>query len=190
MNRLIRCANVERVTGAMSAAAGSVTRVECIATVVAVIAALIAGWQAWEARRSRLDARASAGEAQQHEERAAAASERIALAIEEQIALERAEREKYRNPWSMRSTRDKSSRTYKFMLGGDEPVSDVQISVDDAHSEREKFRFVKPEAATMRPGESMTLSWWRHMGSASQVTAELRWTRPNGEKHEAAMTLD
>lgn len=135
----------------MSAAAGSVTRVEWIATVVAVIAALIAGWQAWEARRSRLDARASAGEAQQHEERAAAASERIALAIEEQIALERAEREKYRNPWSMRSTRDKSSRTYKFMLGGDEPVSDVQISVDDAHSEREKFRFVKPEAATMRP---------------------------------------
>jgi len=164
--------------------------VEWIATAVAVVAALVAGWQAWEARRSRLDARMSAGEAQQHEERAAAASERIASAIEEQNALERAEREKYRNPWRMLSMREKSSRTYKFMLGGDEPVSGVGISVDDTHSEREKFRFVKPETDTMRPGESMSLSWWRHMGSASQITVDLRWTRPNGEQHSAAVTLD
>ncbi len=163
---------------------------EWIATGVAIIAALVAGWQAWEARRSRLDARSSASEAQQHEERAAAASERIAAAVEEQNALERTEREKYRNPWSMLSTRDKSSRTYKFMLGGDEPVSDVQTSVDEKHTEREKFNCTKPETETMRPGESMSLSWWRHMGSSSQITVDLQWTRPNGERHTAAVTLD
>lgn len=165
---------------------------EWIATAIAALAALVAGWQALEARRARLDARSSASEAQQHEERAAAASERIASAIEEQNALERAEREKYRNPWRMNATRDgkTSSRIYKFLLGGDEPVSDVQISVDEKHVEREKFNFVKPETATMRPGESMTLSWWRHMGSASQVTVDLKWTRPNGEQHTAAVTLD
>jgi len=174
----------------MSAHIDSVWTMEWIATCVAIVAALVAGWQAWEARAARRDARESATEAQQHEERAASASERIASAIEEQNALERAEREKYRNPWSMRATRDKSSRTYKFILGGDEPVTDVQISMDDSHSEREKFRFVRPDADTMRPGESMTLSWWRHMGSASQITVDLGWKRPNGEQHNSAVTLD
>jgi|GEM_PF-3235843 len=174
----------------MSGLGGSVAPVEWIATGIAVVAALIAGWQAWEARRYRLDARTSAGEAQQHEERAVAASERIAAAIEEQNARERADRERYRTPWSMFSTREKSSRVYKFTLGGDEPVSDVRITVDDEYTEREKFRLVKPTSETMRPGESMTLSWWRHMGSASQITADVHWTRPNGEQHSAAVTLD
>lgn len=163
---------------------------EWIATGVAVIAALVAGWQAWEARRSRLDARSSASEAQDHEARAVAASERIASAIEEQNLRERAEREKYRNPWQMISSRDNGTRSYKFVLGGDETVTDVRIMIDDSHTAREKFHFVKPETETMRPGESMTLSWWRHMGSASQITAEAQWTRPNGEQHSAAVTLD
>ncbi|WP_395243375.1 hypothetical protein ACGGZK_14710 [Agromyces sp. MMS24-K17] len=163
---------------------------EWIATGIAVIAALVAGWQAWEARRSRLDARESASEAQDHEERAVAASERIASAVEEQNARERAEREKYRNPWSMIPTREKSSRSYKFILGGDEPLSDVRITMDDEHTEREKFRFVRPTTETMRPGESMMLSWWRHMGSASQISAELHWVRPNGERHHSVVTLD
>lgn len=163
---------------------------EWIATGVAIAAALVAGWQAWEARAARRDARESAAEAQRHEERAASASERIASAIEEQNALDRAEREKYRNPWSMRATRDKSSRTYKFILGGAEPVTDVQISMDDSHMAREKFHFVKPDTESMRPGESMTLSWWRHMGSASQITVEIQWKRPNGEQHSSTVTLD
>ena len=175
----------------MSVAPDSVSRMEWIATGIAVIAALVAGWQAVEARRSRLDARTSAAEAQQHEERAATAAERIASAVEEQNVRERAEREKYRNPWQMVSSRpDKSTRSYKFMLGGDETLTDVRIMIDDSHTEREKFRFVKPETEAMRPGESMTLSWWRHMGSASQITADVHWTRPNGEQHHAAVTLD
>lgn len=163
---------------------------EWIATGVAIVAALIAGWQAWEARAARRDARESASEAQKHEERAAAASERIAAAIEEQNALERAEREKYRNPWSMQSSQTSSSRTYRFTLGGDEPVSGVRITVDDKHIKRERFRFVKPETDTMRPGESMTMNWFLHMGSASQITAELHWLRPNGEEHVSVKTLD
>lgn len=174
----------------MSYRLGIVAHMEWIATGIAIVAALFAGWQAWEARRSRLDARESASEAQDHEERAVAASERIASAIEEQNARERAEREKYRNPWSMIRTRDKSSRSYKFMLGGDEPLSDVRITVDDEHTEREKFHFTKPTTETMRPGESMTLSWWRSMGSAPQITAELHWVRPSGEQHRSAVTLD
>lgn len=174
----------------MSAPPTIVRGMEWIATGVAIIAALVAGWQALEARRARLDARTSAGEAQQHEERAVAASERIASAIEEQNARERADRERYRTPWSMFSTREKSSRVYKFTLGGDEPVSDVRITVDDEYTEREKFRLVKPTTETMRPGESMTLSWWRHMGSPQQITAELHWVRPNGETHSTVVTLD
>lgn len=75
-------------------------------------------------------------------------------------------------------------------MGGDEPISDVRIQIDDAVQAREKFRFVKPETETMRPGESMTLSWWRHMGSASQITAEVHWTRPNGDQHHSVITLD
>lgn len=163
---------------------------EWIATAIAVVAALVAGWQAWEARRSRLDARSSAAEALDHEERAVAASERLAAAVEEQNARERAERERYRNPWRMISTRDKSSRSYRFTLGGDEPLTNVRIMIDDEHTAREKFHFLKPTTETMRPGESMTLSWWRHMGSASQITADVHWTRPNGEQHNSAVTLD
>jgi len=174
----------------MSAAADSVSRVEWIATGIAVVAALIAGWQAWEARRARLDARSSASEAQDHEARAVAASERIASAIEEQNALERAEREKYRSPWSMGASTTPNSRTYKFALGGDEPVSDVQIKVDNKHTPRERFHLVKPETETMRPGESMTLRWSLVMGSASQITAEVHWVRPNGEQHSEVVTLD
>lgn len=163
---------------------------EWVATAVAVVAALVAGWQAWEARRARIDARTSANDARDHEERAVAASERIAAAIEEQTSHERAERERYKNPWTMTPLFVKSGRGYKFILGGGEPISDVRIEIDDAVQAREKFRFVKPETETMRPGESMTLSWWRHMGSASQITAEVHWTRPNGEQHHSPVTLD
>lgn len=174
----------------MSVRLDIVAHMEWIATSIAVVAALIAGWQAWEARRSRLDARESASEAQGYEERAVAASERIASAIEAQNAREQAEREKYRNPWSMIRTRDKSTRSYKFMLGGDEPLTDVRIMMDDEHTANEKFHFTKPTTETMRPGESMMLSWWRHMGSASQISAELHWVRPNGEQHHSVVTLD
>lgn len=161
-----------------------------IATVIATVAALVAGWQAWEARRARINARSSASEAQDHEARAVAASERIASAIEEQNLRERAEREKYRNPWQMISSRDNGTRSYRFVLGGDETVTDVGIMIDDSHIAREKFHFVKSETETMRPGESMMLSWWRHMGSASQITADVRWKRPDGEQHSAAGTID
>lgn len=157
---------------------------------IAVIAALVAGWQAWEARRSRLDARESASEAQNHEERAAAASERIASAIEEQNARERAEREKYRDPWTVVPSRDEHSRWYKFLLGGDEPLSNVNIMIDDKHLNNETLRFNRPETESMRPGESMTLIWARHMGSPSQITVDLQWVRSNGEKHQSAVTLD
>lgn len=110
---------------------------EWIATGVATVAALVAGWQAWEARRARIDARSSAGEAQQHEERAAAASERIATAIEEQNALERTERERYKNPWTMHRGSDQHTRWYTFVLGGDESVAEVEIAADEEDSARE-----------------------------------------------------
>jgi len=161
-----------------------------IATGIAIAAAIVAVWQAWEARQSRIDARTSAAEALDHEERAVAASERIAAAVEEQNARERAETEKYHNPWRMIPTRDTSGRSYKFILGGDEPLADVRILIDDSHTKRERFRFVKPTTETMRPGESMTFNWWRHMGSALQISADLHWVRPNGEEHIAAFTLD
>lgn len=174
----------------MSVRIGKVAHMEWIAPAVAVAAALIAGWQAWEARSARVDARKSASDARDHEERAVAASERIASAIEEQNERERAEREKYHNPWSVISTREKSSRTYKFRLGGDESLSDVSITMDEEHLAKEKFNFTKPTTEKMRPGESMSLGWWRHMGSALQISAEIHWTRPNGEKHHSVVTLD
>lgn len=162
---------------------------EWIAPVVAVAAALIAGWQAWEARRSRLDARSSASEAQQHEERAAAASERIASAIEERNALERAERERYKNPWTRVPEYVQSGRAWKFHLGGDEPVTDVSVKIDDKHT-NERLSVTMPDTENMRPGQSFRLDWWRSMASPPQITAELHWVRANGEPHHCAMTLD
>lgn len=67
-----------------SVIADIVTNMEWIATGIAVLASLFAGWQAWEARRSRKDAEVSASNALDHEERAVAASERMAAAVEEQ----------------------------------------------------------------------------------------------------------
>lgn len=146
----------------MSVVSLIVLAMEWIATCIATVAALVAGWQAWEARRARIDARSSASEAQGHEARAVAASERIAAAVEEQNENERAkraERERYKNPWSMDSSRDNGTRAYKFILGGTETLTDVQLMIDDQHMANEKFHFVKPTTETMRPGESMTLSW-------------------------------
>lgn len=162
---------------------------EWIATGVAVIAALIAGWQAWEARRARLDARSSASEAQDHEARAVAASERIAAAIEEQNDREREERERYKNPWTMVSEYVKSGRRWKFHLGGDEAVTGVVMKIDDKW-DRERLNVTMPETENMRPGQSFRLDWWRSMGSPQQITAELHWVRPNGETHSTVVTLD
>lgn len=162
---------------------------EWIATGIAVIAALVAGWQAWEARRSRLDARSSAAEALDHEERAVAASERLAAAVEEQNARERADRERYKNPWTMVSEYVKSGRRWKFHLGGDEPVTDVTIKIDDKY-DKERLSVTMPETEGMRPGQSFRLDWWRSMGSPSQITAELHWVRTNGETKECVVTLD
>lgn len=44
---------------------------------------------------------------------------------------------------------------------GSEPISDVRIEVDYAHLTTSKFSFTKLDTETMRPGESMTLHWWR-----------------------------
>jgi len=160
---------------------------------IALVAALFTGWQAFEARRARSDAKRSATEAEAHERRAVEADERIAAAMEEMAARARHEHEdraKYRNPWTMIPQYVKSGKSYKFHLGGDETVSDVRIEIDDHHMRTSKFRFVKPDTETMRPGESMTLNWWQSMAAAPQITAELHWQRPNGEKHHSVMTLD
>lgn len=165
---------------------------EWIATGIAVVAALIAGWQAWEARRSRLDARTSAGEAQQHEERAVAASERIASAIEEQnerARADQAERERYKNPWTMVPEYVQSGRRWKFHLGGNEPVTGVVIKYDDEH-EREQLSVSIPDSGEMRPGQTFRLDWWRSLASPAQIDAELHWVRPNGEAKNCAVTLD
>lgn len=174
----------------------SLHHMEWIATAVAIVAAIVAGWQAWEARRARLDARSSAGEAQQHEERAAAASERIASAVEERNAAERADRETYRDPWSVTKAGTHHDRRYRFLLRGDEPVTNVQVMTTDVRplsddgAEGEAIYVNKPSADAMRPGESMTVNWQRHDGSPSQISVEVLWTRPNGDRHDAAVTLD
>lgn len=173
----------------MSVMSPIVLPMEWIATGIATLAALVAGWQAWEARRSRIDARSSASEAQDHEARAVAASERIAAAIEEQNQREREERERYRNPWTMLPEPVQSGRRWKFHLGGEEPVSGVMVKIDDKH-DRERLNITMPESDEMRPGQSFRLDWWRSMASPSQINAELHWTRPNGEHHSTAMTLD
>ena len=177
------------VAARVSAPSGSVSRVEWIATGIAVVAALIAGWQAWEARRARLDARSSASEAQDHEARAVAASERIAAAIEEQNNREREERERYKNPWTMVPEYVKSGRRWKFHLGGDERVTGVTVKVDDKY-EKERLSVTMPETEDMRPGQSFRLDWWRSMASPQQITAELHWVRANGEAKECVVTLD
>lgn len=162
-----------------------------IATAVAVLAALVAGWQAWEARRSRLDARSSAGEAQQYEARTVAASERIASAIEEQNSRaradaerDRAERERYRSPWTI-VKQDAASPAWKFALGGEEPVTGVALTFNRDHK-ADQIEMNIPKSGAMAPGQSFRLQWWH----SQQIDAELHWTRPNGEQHRAPLTLD
>lgn len=169
---------------------------EWIATGIAVVAALIAGWQAWEARRSRLDARSSASEAQDHEARAVAASERIASAIEEQNVRERAasehdraERERYRTPWTIVAQTASNRRAWKFLLGGDEPVTGVTLTFDRDHK-GDRLNMNIPESSAMQPGQSFRLDWWRGLQSSRHIDAVLHWTRPNGEQHSAPVTLD
>ncbi|MBF0673181.1 MAG: hypothetical protein IR160_11420 [Salinibacterium sp.] len=168
---------------------------EWIATGVAVVAALIAGWQAWEARRSRLDARSSASEAEEHEERTVAASERIAAAVEEQNAraraaadLDRAERERYRTPWTI-EPQAAASKAWKFLLGGNEQVTGVALRFARAHK-GDRVNVNIPESGATQPGQSFRLDWWRGLQSSQQIDAHLHWTRPNGEQHSAAVTLD
>lgn len=162
---------------------------EWIATAVAVIAALVAGWQAWEARRSRLDAKDSAASAQDHEARAVAAAERIASAIEEQLSQQRAERERYKNPWTMVAQPVSAGRAWKFHLGGEEPVTGVTLKVDEKYAAQESLRLAMPETEDMRPGQFFSVDWWQSMASPSQITAELHWVRPNGEKRDCVVTL-
>lgn len=118
-----------------------------------------------------------------------AASERIAAAIEEQNERERAERERYKNPWTMVPQYVKSGRRWKFVLGGDEPVTGVVVKIDDKHA-HERLGVMMPETEGMRPGQSFRLDWSRSMASPALITAELHWVRPNGEKHSSVLTLD
>lgn len=83
----------------------------------------------------------------------------------------------------------KSSRTYKFVLGGDERLSEVKI-VAGPDAVREILDITNPTSESMRPGESMKLRWQRYAGSVAQFTAEVHWVRPNGAPHTAAITLD
>lgn len=163
---------------------------EWIATAVAVVAALFTGWQAWEARRSRVEARTSATEAQGYEERAAAASETIAAVLADQHAQAQAERDRYKDPWTVRPVFAAATHSWKFLLGGDEIVTDVRIKIDN-DAERPQFKQTPPrESNDMRPGEAFRLDWQRHWGSPTQVVAELHWVRPNGEEHIKVLTLD
>ena len=110
----------------------SVSNMEWIAMSIAVVAAIFTGWQAWEARKSRKEAQRSASDAQDHEQRAVAASERIAAAIEEQNSRERAAAEKYETPFGIGEeyVQGIGAKRWKLALGGTEAVHDVSVEID------------------------------------------------------------
>lgn len=161
---------------------------EWIAAAVAAVAAAAAIWQAWEARRARGQAQASAAEAADHEGRALSAWERTARALEEQAAAAKADRERYSNPWTFGQVFAKSGKTWTFRLGGDEQVTGVGLTFPDEYA-GERISLLSPIPDPMRPGESISLNWFRVMNSPTQITVDVVWVRPNGKAHSSPVTL-
>jgi len=82
-----------------------------------------------------------------------------------------------------------SGRRWKFVLGGEERVTGVVVKMDDKHAQ-ERLSVTMPDTDDMRPGQSFRLDWFQSMASPLQITAELHWTRPNGQQHDCVVTLD
>ncbi|MFJ6652815.1 hypothetical protein ACIQLJ_08480 [Microbacterium sp. NPDC091313] len=159
---------------------------EWIATAIAVVAAAAAIWQAFEARRARRDAQAAAKDARDTEERTVSAAERTARALEDQAAMERAERERYRNPWTATRIPSDWGLSVEFRLGGDEPISGIAVKGDpiDAHL---STRGDLPDV--MRPGQAIYIDWFKTMGSPRTIELVLEWKRENGDDKSMNYTI-
>ena len=160
-----------------------------IGPTVAIVAALFAGWQAWEARRARSDAKKSAVEAHDYEQRAVDASERIASAIEEQNERERAAADEYETPFALGQeyVSTPGSKRWRLELQGTETVHDVSIEIEP----RDPHFKIRPETvpATMQPGAVVLFDWWRGGAAPDFISLTVRWTRANGETHHARKEL-
>ena len=98
----------------------------------------------------------------------------------------RADRESYRNPWTV-TRQAAASPAWRLTLGGDEPVTGVGVVQIDAD---EPLTLTIPETRSVRPGQAFRIQWWQSLASPAQFTVELHWARPNGEAHHTVMTLD
>ncbi|MFC9560862.1 hypothetical protein [Agromyces sp. NPDC056965] len=162
---------------------------EWIAMSIAVVAAIFTGWQAWEARKSRVEARRSASDAQDHEERAVEASERIAAAIEEQNSRERAAAEKYATPFAIGEeyVQGIGAKRWKLALGGTEVVHGVSVEIDPPDT---MFSMrPDPVPSELHPGAVVLFDWWRGGNAPDFIAVTVRWTRPNGNEHQARKEL-
>lgn len=159
---------------------------EWVAAVVALVSAVAALWQALEARRARRSAQSAAHDAGDHEARAAAAAERMAVALEEQNLRERIDRERYENPWNVTTERYNSGIAVSYRLGGAEAITDVKVG-KTVERERVESRDAIPNP--MRPGQSFTMTWSQTYASVRQLDLVVSWTRSNGERHEFPFTL-
>jgi len=162
---------------------------EWIAMSIAVVAAIFTGWQAWQARTSRKEAQRSASDAQDHEQRAVAASECIAAAIEEQNSRERAAAEKYETPFGIGEeyVQGIGAKRWKLALGGTEVVHDVSVEIDPPDS---AFSMrPAPVPNELRPGAVVLFDWWRGGNAPDLIAVTVRWTRPNGDRHQARKEL-
>ncbi len=170
----------------MSDQAASVSLMEWTATGVAILAALFAGWQAWEARAARKKADSAAADAQAFEKRAIEASERIAAIEEERLAVERAERQRYKNPWQFNPEYARGASGWQFYNGGAEVLKAVTLTFEPDSAGIETLAEIPPE---MEPGDAIHLRWSKGLGDPAQAKVRLRWIRPNGEQHSMTESL-
>lgn len=158
-----------------------------IAGVSAVAAIAAAGGAIWQAAQARQSARSASTDEQKAEAaavRAAAAGERMALALEEANALERARGQKPRWEVSVRSGRTSDVIRITNQGANAYDVTTVIQGVAAGHVHSDTF-----PAAALRAGLSGTLAVLRYGNLPADRVLQIQWSdEPGGESHTAEVT--
>lgn len=150
---------------------------------ISAIGAAVAIWQAWDARRARVNASKSEAVALRAAETAASAQRETAVSLgemariaKEQHEARQAEAARKPVPWRLEPGRSmKRGDAYLLVLGGDEPVFDVELT----WVRRPSILHVspKPVPSTMQPGDGVEIRMWRAAGDERPTVLEVHWRR-------------
>lgn len=162
--------------------------ITAVGVLVAIMQAKAAGKASDDAAEHEKKALEAALRAATAATASAEAQARVADALEVRAQLAISEAERYEDPWSVRKEFAKSGHKWTFTLGGSEPAHEVEWSYDAEAAY--VFRPTTELPKEMRPGDAVQFVWLRTMGSASSVSMEVSWHRPNeSERRTSRATL-